>query len=47
MPIERVGTGPILRYMGYVREDLAGKDQTVEGVAIEPVGDQKIRSGWR
>lgn len=35
--------GQILRYMGYVKDDLAESDQTVEGVVIALDDDQRIR----
>lgn len=35
--------GQVLRYMGYVKEELAETDQTVKGVIIALEDDQKIR----
>lgn len=38
-----VVVGQILRYMGYVKEQIAEPDQTVEGVIIALEDDQKLR----
>ena len=38
-----VVVGQILRYMGYVKEELAETDQTVSGIIIALEDDQKIR----
>lgn len=38
-----VVVGQILRYMGYVKEQVAEPDQTVEGVIIALENDQKLR----
>jgi len=38
-----VVVGQILRYMGYVKDELAEKDQTVKGVIIALEDDQRIR----
>lgn len=38
-----VVVGQILRYMGYVKEELAEADQTVEGVIIALEDDKKLR----
>ena len=38
-----VVVGQILRYMGYVQEELAETDQTVQGVVIALEDDQRIR----
>ena len=35
--------GQIMRYMGYVQEELAEKGQTVQGVIIALEDDQRIR----
>ena len=35
--------GQILRYMGYVQEELAEEDQTVHGVVVALEDDQRIR----
>lgn len=41
--ISDVVVGQLLRYMGYVKEELAEADQTVEGVIIGLKDDQKLR----
>ncbi|MDE1902065.1 MAG: DUF1016 family protein [Alphaproteobacteria bacterium] len=38
-----VVVGQVLRYMGYVKEEIAEKDQTVEGVIIALEDDPKLR----
>lgn len=38
-----VVVGQILRYMGYIKEQIAEKDQTVEGVIIALEDDQKLK----
>ena len=38
-----VVVGQLLRYMGYVKEELAEPEQTVEGVVIGLEDDQKLR----
>ena len=38
-----VVVGQVLRYMGYVKEQVAEPDQTVEGVIIAHEDDQKLR----
>lgn len=38
-----VVVGQVLRYMGFVREQIAENDQTVEGVIIALEDDQKLR----
>jgi len=38
-----VVVGQVLRYMGFVKEQVAEKDQTVEGVVIALEDDQKLR----
>jgi restriction system protein len=38
-----VVVGQILRYMGFVREELAEEGQTVKGVVIALDDDQRIR----
>ncbi|MCX6690591.1 MAG: endonuclease NucS, partial [Methanoregula sp.] len=38
-----VVVGQILRYMGYVQEELADNGQTVQGVIIALEDDQRIR----
>jgi len=38
-----VVVGQILRYMGYVKEELAEDDQSVKGIIIAMEGDQRIR----
>lgn len=38
-----VVVGQVLRYMGYVKEQIAEPDQTVEGVIIALESDQKLR----
>lgn len=38
-----VVVGQILRYMGYVQEELAEPDQTVRGVVIALEDDQRLR----
>lgn len=41
--VSDVVVGQILRYMGYVKEQIAEPDQTVEGVIIALEDDQKLR----
>ena len=41
--VSDVVVGQIQRYMGYVKEELAEKDQTVKGVIIGFEDDLKIR----
>jgi restriction system protein len=41
--ISDVVVGQLLRYMGYVKEELAEPNQTVEGVVIGLEDDQKLR----
>jgi len=41
--ISDIVVGQLLRYMGYVKEELAEPDQTVEGVIIGFEDDQKLR----
>lgn len=38
-----VVVGQVLRYMGYIKEEIAEPDQTVEGVIIAHEDDQKLR----
>jgi restriction system protein len=38
-----VVVGQVLRYMGYVKEEIAEDDQTVEGVVIALDDDQRLR----
>ena len=38
-----VVVGQVLRYMGFIREQVAEPDQTVEGVVIALEDDQKLR----
>lgn len=38
-----VVVGQVLRYMGYIKELIATKDQTVEGVIIALEDDQKLK----
>ena len=38
-----VVVGQLLRHMGYVQEDLAGEDQTVQGIIIALEDDQRVR----
>ena len=38
-----VVVGQVLRYMGYIKEEIAEPDQTVEGVIIAHEVDQKLR----
>ena len=38
-----VVVGQVLRYMGYVQEELAEEGQTVQGVIIALEDDQRIR----
>ena len=38
-----VVVGQVLRYMGFVREQIAENDQAVEGVIIALEDDQKLR----
>ena len=35
--------GQTLRYMGFVREHVAGKGDTVEGMIIAHSGDERVR----
>lgn len=41
--VSDVVVGQILRYMGYIKEQIAAKGQTVEGVIIALEDDQKLR----
>ena len=38
-----VVVGQVLRYIGYVKEEVAEADQTVEGVIIALEDDQRLR----
>lgn len=38
-----VVVGQVLRYMGYIKENVAEKNQTVEGVIIALEGDKRMR----
>ena len=38
-----VVVGQVLRYMGYIKEQIAETDQTVEGAIIALEDDQKLR----
>ena len=38
-----VVVGQLLRYMGYVQEELVEKDQTVKGIIIALTDDQRLR----
>jgi restriction system protein len=41
--VSDVVVGQVLRYMGYVREQIAESNQTVEGVIIGLEDDQKLK----